>query len=259
MKTMRVPVFIYASDPLSAAGARALLMQEPDVELVGPDIDRARVALIIADTVDEGLCRVAGAIQRDGAPRLAAVASRFTEAGVLAAVAAGVRGFVRRSEASGARLVELISEVDAGGGLPPGLLERAEAEIMAVAAATNGTAAEAAAREEVAGLADEGVPGGGRANEDLGSFGHMPAVPATLGNGVAGPPCAVLTNAAERLSARESSVLRLMAEGLDTAEVAEQLSYSESTIKGVLAKIMLRLDARNRAHAVALAVRAGLI
>jgi DNA-binding CsgD family transcriptional regulator len=62
-----------------------------------------------------------------------------------------------------------------------------------------------------------------------------------------------------RLSAREIDVLRLVAEGYDTADVAEQLAYSESTIKGVLAKVMARLDARNRSHAVALAVRTGLI
>ncbi|MBO0732179.1 MAG: hypothetical protein J2P57_23155, partial [Acidimicrobiaceae bacterium] len=126
MRTTRVPVFIYASDPLSAAGARALLQLEQGIELVGPDIDRARVALVVTDTVDEGLCRVARAIQRDGAPRLAAVASRFTEAGVISAVGAGVRGFVRRSEASGSRLAGLIEEVDEGGGLPPGLLDRAD-------------------------------------------------------------------------------------------------------------------------------------
>ena len=62
-----------------------------------------------------------------------------------------------------------------------------------------------------------------------------------------------------RLSARETEVLRLVAEGYDTADVAEQLAFSESTIKGVLAKIMTRLEARNRCHAVAIVVREGLI
>ena len=45
----------------------------------------------------------------------------------------------------------------------------------------------------------------------------------------------------------------------DTAEVAEELAYSESTIKGVLAKLMTRLEARNRCHAVAIVLREGLI
>ena len=39
-------------------------------------------------------------------------------------------------------------------------------------------------------------------------------------------------------------MLRLVAQGYDTAEVAERLAYSESTIKGVLHGVMSRLDAR---------------
>ena len=61
------------------------------------------------------------------------------------------------------------------------------------------------------------------------------------------------------LTGREAEVLRLVADGLDTAEVAEELAYSESTIKGVLAKLMTRLEARNRCHAVAIVLRQGLI
>ena len=41
--------------------------------------------------------------------------------------------------------------------------------------------------------------------------------------------------------------------------IARDLAYSESTIKGVLAKIMTRLEARNRCHAIAIVVRQGLI
>jgi predicted amidophosphoribosyltransferase/DNA-binding CsgD family transcriptional regulator len=66
---------------------------------------------------------------------------------------------------------------------------------------------------------------------------------------------AVATVADTRLSCRELEVLRLVADGYDTADVAEQLAYSESTIKGVLAKLMTRLEARNRCHAIATAER----
>jgi DNA-binding NarL/FixJ family response regulator len=61
------------------------------------------------------------------------------------------------------------------------------------------------------------------------------------------------------LSARETDVLRLIADGLDTAEVARKLSYSESTVKHILMDITTRLELRNRCHAVAFAIRAGLI
>lgn len=58
---------------------------------------------------------------------------------------------------------------------------------------------------------------------------------------------------------RECSVLRLVAQGLTTAEIAGELSYSERTIKNVLQGLTTRLGLRNRAHAVAYAVRHGLV
>ena len=63
----------------------------------------------------------------------------------------------------------------------------------------------------------------------------------------------------DRLSAREASVLRLMADGLDTAEIAGRLAYSERTIKNVFYGITARLNLRNRPHAVAYALRKGMI
>ncbi|WP_395244467.1 LuxR family transcriptional regulator [Agromyces sp. MMS24-K17] len=61
------------------------------------------------------------------------------------------------------------------------------------------------------------------------------------------------------LAAREVEVLRLVAEGCDTAQIARQLSYSERTVKNVLHDVTTRLQLRNRSHAVAYAVREGLI
>ncbi|MDT0341460.1 response regulator transcription factor [Streptomyces sp. DSM 44938] len=61
------------------------------------------------------------------------------------------------------------------------------------------------------------------------------------------------------LSPREVDVLRLVAEGLDTGEIAGKLSYSERTIKNVMHGIMTRMHLRNRAHAVAYALREGYI
>ena len=61
------------------------------------------------------------------------------------------------------------------------------------------------------------------------------------------------------LSDRESEVLRLIADGHDTNEIARQLSYSQRTVKNVLHDVTTRLQLRNRSHAVAYAVREGLI
>jgi DNA-binding NarL/FixJ family response regulator len=61
------------------------------------------------------------------------------------------------------------------------------------------------------------------------------------------------------LAPREIEVLRLVADGYDTAEIAERMSYSERTVKNVLHDLTTRLQLRNRSHAVAYAVREGLI
>jgi DNA-binding NarL/FixJ family response regulator len=61
------------------------------------------------------------------------------------------------------------------------------------------------------------------------------------------------------LSDREIEVLRLIAEGHDTNEIARQLCYSQRTVKNVLHDVTTRLQLRNRSHAVAYAVREGLI
>lgn len=217
-------MFVYASDPLSAAGAKAQLVGQPAIELVGPaDLERARVALVVAEAADDSVARVVKAIQRDGIAKVVLVAARFNEGGVVAAVAAGVTAFLRRADATTARLVEAISDADRSGcQLPEGLLKKA--------AITQGG---------FTGFLADVIP-----------------VSRPLGDAHEG---GVSTLTGLRLSTREAEVLRLVADGYDTTDIAEQLAYSESTIKGVLAKIMTRLEARNRCHAVAIVVREGLI
>jgi DNA-binding NarL/FixJ family response regulator len=61
------------------------------------------------------------------------------------------------------------------------------------------------------------------------------------------------------LAEREIEVLRLVADGFDTGEIASKLAYSERTIKNVLHDVTSRLQLRNRSHAVAYAMRQGLI
>lgn len=66
-------------------------------------------------------------------------------------------------------------------------------------------------------------------------------------------------NRAGNLTAREQRVLSLLADGCQTREVATELSYSERTVKSLLQCAVMKLEARSRAHAVARAVREGLI
>jgi DNA-binding NarL/FixJ family response regulator len=64
---------------------------------------------------------------------------------------------------------------------------------------------------------------------------------------------------ASRLTDREQQVLSLIAAGHPTREVAQQLCYSERTVKNVLHDVVTKLNARSRSQAVAHAVREGLI
>lgn len=61
------------------------------------------------------------------------------------------------------------------------------------------------------------------------------------------------------LTHRELRILRLLADGLSTLEIARELAYSERTIKQAVHTMTTRLSLRNRSHAVAFAVRKGLI
>jgi len=61
------------------------------------------------------------------------------------------------------------------------------------------------------------------------------------------------------LTARERDVLRMVADGHETAEIASALAYSSRTVTTIVHDITHRLRLRNRAHAVAYALRQGLI
>ncbi len=64
---------------------------------------------------------------------------------------------------------------------------------------------------------------------------------------------------AAQLARRELAVLKLLAEGGDTRQIATELSYSERTIKNIVHDVLVKMNCRTRAHAVALATRQGFI
>jgi len=205
----RIPVFVYAGDPISQAGVAAQLRQRPEVQVLPQsELDQAAVAVIVTDTVDTEVLRVLRAVQRGGVPRTVLVATALDESAVIAAAEAGVSTLLRRAEATPERLENVVVRVQAGEAeIPADLLARLLAQVGRL-------------QRQV--LAPRGLRFSG-------------------------------------LSEREVEVLRLVAEGMDTTEIAGRLCYSERTIKSILHDVTTRLQLRNRTHAVAYAVREGLI
>jgi len=61
------------------------------------------------------------------------------------------------------------------------------------------------------------------------------------------------------LSSKEKEVLRFIAEGNSNKKIAEKLFLSDQTVKGYIRGIFRKLDASDRAQAVAIALKKGLV
>jgi DNA-binding NarL/FixJ family response regulator len=83
----------------------------------------------------------------------------------------------------------------------------------------------------------------------------LPYVDARLGASLVAPRPAATTP----LSGRESQVLQHLAHGLTTEAVGKELFLSPATVRSYAENAMHKLEAGNRVHAVAIALRLGLI
>jgi DNA-binding NarL/FixJ family response regulator len=207
--TRRIPVFVYADDPISQAGVAAQLRGRPETHVVENDaIDDADVAVVVTNSIDEDSLRVVRGIQRGGCPKVVLVASQLDDSALMLAVEANVTGILRRQEATPELLAHAVVAAERGNGtLAPDLVGRLLDQVSRL-------------QRNV--LLPRGIGGDG-------------------------------------LNDRERSVLRLLAEGLPTSEISRRLAYSERTIKNIIHEVTTRLNLRNRSHAVAYAIKAGIV
>jgi DNA-binding NarL/FixJ family response regulator len=205
----RVPLALYAQDPILESGVRYQLRQRPEVELLDPaDEERAVVALVVVDRLDEETELLLRRLQRSSTARVGLMIGHVEQNVLRTTVECGVAAVIRRSEVSQDRLVAMITALVRGEGVLPGDLL-------------------------------------GRLLDQVGRLQRKVLDPRGL--------------TLSTLTAREADMLRLVAEGLDTAEIAVKTSYSERTVKNVLHEVITRFNLRNRAHAVGYVMRHGLL
>ena len=73
------------------------------------------------------------------------------------------------------------------------------------------------------------------------------------------PMCMDTCSGIKPLSPRQVVILRRIAEGRENKQIAYDMGITENTVKTHVKEIFYRLEAKDRAHAVALAIRRGLV
>lgn len=86
-----------------------------------------------------------------------------------------------------------------------------------------------------------------------------PAVAGKLFNHISRGAPAPDMQVMKELSERELEVLRLVARGMNNAEIASRLFLSEGTVKNYVSAILTKLEVADRTQAALLALRAGLV
>ncbi|MEV6228582.1 LuxR C-terminal-related transcriptional regulator [Saccharopolyspora shandongensis] len=205
----RVPVAVYAGDPILEFGVTQQLRPRPEVEVLRPSEQaRAEVSLVVIDRLDDAAGQLLRRLQRTSSVRTGLIVSEFEQDALQTTIECGVAAVLRRSEADQDRMVGLITALVRGEGMLPG-------DML------------------------------GRLLDHVGKLQRSAT--------------AAVRPIMSTLNTREVEVLRLIADGFDTREIAVKMSYSERTVKNILQEVTTRLQLRNRAHAVGYVMRHGLI
>jgi DNA-binding NarL/FixJ family response regulator len=116
----RIPVAVYAEDPVLKAGITYQLRPRPEVEVVRPDDEGAVVSLVVVDQVDDTTAQVLRRLRRSSTTRIGLVVGRFDQDALQTTIDCGVMAVIRRAEADQDRLVAAICALAKGEAVLPG-------------------------------------------------------------------------------------------------------------------------------------------
>lgn len=260
-----IRVLLVDDQPLIRLGLGAILRSEDEIEVVGEAAD-GRAAIELAAALDpDVICMDVQMPHMDGIEATRALVAAGTRAAILIlttfdrddflfeTLTAGASGFLLKS-AGPEELIEAVRVLGRGDALlDPQVTRRVLARLTAPPFGV--TSPGSAGSESGRGDPDMGASGGSDPTPRQAGATTTPAAHDAAGSGVtAGSSPA----AGAGLTPRESEILALMARGLSNAEIAAELFVGESTVKTHVSNVLMKLQARDRVHAVIWAFEHGL-
>lgn len=260
-----IRVLLVDDQPLIRLGLGAILRSEDEIEVVGEAAD-GRAAVELAAALDpDVICMDVQMPHMDGIEATRALVAAGTRAAILIlttfdrddflfeTLTAGASGFLLKS-AGPEELIEAVRVLGRGDALlDPQVTRRVLARLAAPPLRV--TSPGSAGSESGRGDPDMGASGGSDPKPRQAGATTTPAAHDAAGSGVTDGSSAA---AGAGLTPRESEILALMARGLSNAEIAAELFVGESTVKTHVSNVLMKLQARDRVHAVIWAFEHGL-
>ncbi|KAM9863300.1 response regulator transcription factor [Leucobacter sp. BZR 635] len=258
---MTIRVLLADDQALVRSGFRIILESEPDIEVVGEAENGAQAVELAAQLSPDVICmdvempemngieasrRILGAASGSPAdtPAVLVLTTFGHDAYLFDALAAGVSGFLLKTSRA-EQLIDAVRVIAGGGSLlgpevTGAVLARVRgAEAAEAALAPTGPGASAGAGAGAASVASPDV-----------SPGASPDASPGASPDAAADSALVSAMDAAGLTARERSVLLLLAEGQTNAEIASKLFLGEATVKTHLSNVLQKLGVRDRLQAV---------